>query len=221
MILLHIIRSKKRMPIDALVRRLHELQKTLPAPDKLQEVVPTLKVEEPTKLEPRVEEPVAVMKVEESAPAILETLQEIVPVVKIAEPIQVPPELKAEETIAETAPILTSEELIATSKLEEPAPLVQDLLQEVVAPEPVIVNTPEILPVKVETPIIIDIPAYTPPVNELEVIAPEPVVIKEKPKAEPMPTPALENIKPYKPQIKHETVLRFAAVELDGVFSKN
>ncbi|MCX6991299.1 MAG: DNA polymerase III subunit gamma/tau [Chlamydiae bacterium] len=285
MILLHIIRSKKRMPIDALVRRLHELQKTLPAPDKLQEANPTLKIEQPTKLEPRVEQPVAIMKVEESAPAILETAKEIAPVVKIAEPIQLAPELKIEEPVAtiihedqepilETAPVakitepmqlapeLKVEEPVATIKvnepvpsiqetildiapianieetaplvpelnveepvapiiLEEPAPLVQDLLEEVVAPESAILNTPEIIPSKAETPIIIDMPAYAPPVNELEVIAPEPVVIKEKPKAEPMPTPALENIKPYKPQIKHETVLRFAAVELDGVFSKN
>jgi len=269
MILLHIIRSKKRMPIDALVRRLHELQKTLPAPDKLQDATATLKIEEPTKLEPKVqeptpailetiqeipsvakikeptqlapelkvEEPVDEIKAEEPAPVILETIQMIDPIAKIEEPVasiaiedpasiiqeailQTPPGTK----ISETAPLvaeLKAEEHVDLISLEELAPIAQDLPQEVLAPEPVIVKPPEILAAKVETPIIIDMPAYTQPVNELEVIAPEPVVIKEKPKAEPMPTPTLENIKPYKPQIKHETVLRFAAVELDGVFSKN
>jgi DNA polymerase-3 subunit gamma/tau len=281
MILVHIIRSKKRMPIDALVRRLHELQKTLPAPDKIQEVAPTLKVEEATKIEPKVEKPTAAIletiqeihsvtkieeprqlvpelkveepvdeiKAKEPAPAILKTIQMIDPLAKIEEPTPLAQEFKVEESVASIAiedpdsiiqdstletppeakisemtqvvPELKAEEPADEISLEALAPIAQDLPEEVVAPEPVILNTPETVPAKVETPIIIDIPAHTEPVNELEVIAPEPVVIKEKPKAEPMPTPALESIKTYKPQIKHETVLRFAAVELDGVFSKN
>ena len=199
MILLHIIRSKKRMPIDALVRRLHELQKTLPAPDKLQEVAPTLKIEEPIKPSPTVREQEAAAPIkQEPSPIIEEVILEMDPVVKIED----------------------SKPQVSEHKSENPATVIRDL-PEALAAKPVIAHTPETVPVKVETATIIDTPTYTEPLNELEVIAPEPVVIKEKPKTEPIATPALENIKPYKPQIKHETVLRFAAVELDGVFSKN
>lgn len=209
MILLHIIRSKKRIPIDTLVRRLHEIQKTLPTFDKKPDVSPmpaALKAEE-------AKAPVTDSKIEEILQAAMkpDAIKEEVPAVV--------------KPIAEEKPI----PVLEAAPLEKKTPSIEPVSVAPIELKPVIVDPILAQPqapvvVKVEAPIETVQQPLDLPIERLVASAPEVVVIKEPTPV--MPAPIAKQMEPeapktFKPQIKHETIIRFAAVELDGVFSKN
>lgn len=196
MILLHIIRSKRRVPIDTLVRRLHEIQKTLPAfdtaasealaaplPPKLEEIKPV----EAKQFEPA--------KIDQPAP------QASTPPIK--EEVAVPEiEVKAEEKQEMPAAITPAP---APAPIEgKPAALTQEV--HIVKQE--IIHVEQMLDLPVERP------AAPAPILTKVVEAVKTTTMTERPQLS-------EPAKITKPQSRHETVIRFAAVELDGVFSKN
>jgi len=281
MILLHIIRSKKRIPIDTLVRRLHEIQKTLPSFDKKPEALPSptsVKVDEPKvpNTDAKIEEiqQVAIrpapIKEEISAVEPKTTLEKPEPTsIKIDEPKVPITDAKIEEilqeamkpdpikeVVEEEKPAATAESVsldkeplsqeteavslpeapaapqpivvenvveepkqpvvAAVEKVAEKSPIIAEVMKQ---PEPPAVVTMQTPAAAVEQ--LLDLPIDKPAAPAL---APEAVLVKELPVAPAKPAPIAkepEAPKTYKPQIKHETIIRFAAVELDGVFSKN
>lgn len=261
MVLLHIIRSKKRIPIDTLVRRLQEIQKTLPSFDKKPDALPTsvkadeskalinpevlkeevlaveqktivekpeptsasasIKLDEPkspftdAKIEEILQEAMKedLIKEEIAAVAVRPILeQKLGPIAEIDSPPEPP---AAPQPIVVEKVIEESKEPIAadTEPVAEKSPIIVKAINQ---PEPAAVVTiqPSAQAVKQTFDLPIEKPAA--PVE-----AKEAALLKELPAAPAPNAKAPEASKTYKPQIKHETIIRFAAVELDGVFSKN
>ena len=181
-ILLQILRTKNKIPLEVLVRRLSELEKGLPGPSPKQEAP-----QEPPKGEP------ALPNLEAPKPA------------PIPEPA--PPKLEAPKPAPTPEP--------APPKLEQPkpAPVAEPVKAEApksapVADEPKPVQADWLEPPKIEQELKpVPFNPYTPPAKEA---APKPI-----------PMPPKEAAPSGKHPSHYDTLMRFAAVELEGTFKIN
>ncbi|MEI8328709.1 MAG: DNA polymerase III subunit gamma/tau [Chlamydiia bacterium] len=118
--------------------------------------------------------------------------------------------------IGDIEPANASPSLLALPEIIIPSPSIPKITQdERVEPAP-IQTAPTLLKGRIPSPSEI----YIQP--SLALPAVETIMIKnETPPEQPSHNTSQSVTSSYKPQSKHETVIRFAAVELDGVFSKN
>ena len=217
MILLHIIRSKKRLPLDTLVRRLHELQSSLekspaahlPAKENDPKPAPSLNTASLKDQEP-------VFEIKKSQPLSEEKKPDSVPqtpltVAPLPQPIK--PNLNELDVLEiefdalQTTPQTTSSSEIDVSKLD-------DDIQE-------FMNTPlissEAQVTQKEAPVVSKSSEVVQKTDEIKPtkIAVEPSSAADKPVESKEQKTGLQ-----KPQARHSTIIRFATVELEGVFSK-
>jgi DNA polymerase-3 subunit gamma/tau len=195
MILLHLIRSKQRIPVDVLVRRLHELSKQLPSADNQT---------------PNITAPLEIKQEESSLSSKEMSLS------------QIKDETLNNKASADTSNLSTqneerpqAESIVASNNqepiFEERINIADDKGRDGAAPiiQPVPTASNE---EKIEE-ILLDQPKNTNPNSENVPQLSQPSLESAAKNSESRPL--------QKPQTRHETVIRFAAVELEGVFAKN
>ncbi len=225
-ILLQILRTKNKIPLEVLVRRLSELEKGLPDPAPKQEAP-----QEPPKPEP------ALPKLEAPKPA--PTPEPAPPKLEAPKPAPMPEPAPPKLEAPKPAPIPEP----APPKLEapKPTPVAEPVKAEAPKPAPIpepaklepVKPTPVAEPIKAEAPKsapVADEPKpvqadwLEPPKIEQE-LKPVPFNPYTPPAKEAAPKPIAMPPKEAAPSGKHpshyDTLMRFAAVELEGTFKIN
>jgi DNA polymerase-3 subunit gamma/tau len=196
MILLHLIRSKQRIPVDVLVKRLHELSKLLPSSDNPISTIAT---------------PLEIKQKENSSIC------------------KAPPPRTIEDKALDRTVI---EDTSKPSTMHEESSKVESLIESNNNQAKISEENDKITDVK-----LLDEDVSTPQTRSTALDAEKIEAIlsdhpkDSSPKAEVMSQPSQpitdsavksSGGRPLqKPQIRHETVIRFATVELEGVFAKN
>ena len=203
--LLHIIRSKNRIPIEVIAKRLSELESSIKSAPQESGVIPVERIAPP---------PPTIEKIK--APSIF------------SPPVELAPKEKLSEILSQPTPVEPIEKIKAPSVFSPPVELApKEKLSEILS-QPTPVEPIE----KIKPPSVFDpapkLATEEPPTAPSVFSPPIELASKEKPSENPIkPTPAetvapIETIKPTQVEapLKHsshyDTLMRFAAVELEG-----
>jgi DNA polymerase-3 subunit gamma/tau len=194
-ILLHIIRSKYRLSLPALIKRLHALEEQLAAAPKDKETAPVImQPAEPVAAQP---EPYVVAEPAFEPAPVVASLQPVAPV-----PAQPEPSF-------EPAPAVVSLQPMAPVSSQEPSfeEVLMKKIQDKIEAAPPPVEEPSAKP----TFPLFSKAKWEAMASEQEIAAP--------PKIEEAVSPA-SPIKPVPHSSRYDTLTRFAAVELEGTLKK-
>ena len=213
-ILLHYIQSKNRIPMEILVRRLTEMEEALKDAAAEQPIKAPMQLTEPTPLAEAHKIPTKPQPIPEPVfkPAPIAQLpkpisEPIVTPAPIPEPIRPIP-----EPILKTAPIPKQEQARSTSEMPKSESA------QLISLKPVPFN-----------PFNAQVPTETNPPPAKAPVAAAPPSIEAAPKQEIKPKPMVaapvkvESAIPAPPeqQVRYDTLMRFATVELEGSFKIN